>query len=114
MLVRYNALIKDSTWDPNLLPEIAPHAGHKSGLSVLIDMKPSETDVESSISNDFNGVEVNVGAKHTFPRLATNNFLVSPGRVTMVEITGERIVTTEGYRALDVNDRNGRPSYDQL
>ena len=38
-------------------------------------------------------------------RLATNNFLVPPGRVTMVEITGERTVTTEGYRALDVEDR---------
>ena len=38
-------------------------------------------------------------------RLATNNFLVPPGRVTMVEITGERTVTTDGYRALDVEDR---------
>ena len=38
-------------------------------------------------------------------RLATNNFLVSPGRVTMVEITGERTIATEGYRALDVDDR---------
>ena len=31
-------------------------------------MKPSKEDVESSVSNDFNGVEVNVGSKHTFPR----------------------------------------------
>ena len=65
---RFKALIRDASWDSNLLPEIAPHAGHKSGLSILIDMKPSEMDVESSISNDFNGVEVNVGTKHTFPR----------------------------------------------
>ena len=33
-----------------------------------LDMKPSKEDVESSVSNDFNGVEVNVGSKHTFPR----------------------------------------------
>ena len=124
---RFKALNRDPAWDPSLLPEIAPHAGHRSGLSVIIDMRPSGADVEASISNDFRGAEVNVGTKHTFPRhasafcpglplylyenqnltfrLATNNFLVSPGRVTMVEITGERTVATEGYRSLDVDDR---------
>ena len=68
-------------------------------------MKPSEKDIESSISNDFNGVEVNVGAKHTFPRLDINSFLVAPGKVTMVEITAEKLSTSGGYKDLPVSDR---------
>ena len=67
---RFKALTRDPAWDPSRLPEIAPHAGHRSGLSVVIDTRPSGADVEASISNDFRGAEVNVGARHTFPRHA--------------------------------------------
>lgn len=84
---------------------MSPNAGQKNGLSIIVDMKPSEKDIPSSVSNDFNGVEVNVGARHTFPRLDTDSFLVAPGKVTMVEITAEKLSTSDGYRDLRVKDR---------
>ena len=68
-------------------------------------MKPGGMDIQSSISYDFNGVEVNVGAKHTFPMMATNTFLVSPGKVTMVEIRGEKRSTSTGFDNLPLDDR---------
>ena len=52
--------------------DFEPSAGRKNGLSIVLDMKPSERDIPSSVSNDFNGVEVNVGPRHTFPRLDTD------------------------------------------
>ena len=52
--------------------DLKPSAGQKNGLSIVLDMKPSERDIPSSVSNDFNGVEVNVGPTHTFPRLDTD------------------------------------------
>ena len=52
--------------------DLRPNAGQTNGLSIILDMKPSERDIPSSISNDFSGVEVNVGPRRTFPRLDTN------------------------------------------
>ena len=52
--------------------DLKPSAGQKNGLSIVLDMKPSERDIPSSVSNDFNGVEVNVGPRRTFPRLDTD------------------------------------------
>ena len=59
----------DPSWNSNTPIDMSPNAGQKNGLSIIVDMKPSEKDIPSSISNDFNGVEVNVGPRHTFPRL---------------------------------------------
>ena len=87
------------------MPIIRPQTGLKNGLSVILDMKPGEKDVPSSISYDFNGVEVNLGAKQTFPMLATNTFLISPGKVTMVEIIAEKRSTSHDFEKLPVNDR---------
>ena len=35
----------------------------------------------------------------------TGSFLVAPGKVTMVEITAEKLSTSDGYRDLSVEDR---------
>ena len=59
-------------WDSITPIDMKPNAGQKNGLSIILDMKPSEKDIPSSVSNDFNGVEVNVGPRHTFPRLDTD------------------------------------------
>ena len=34
-----------------------------------------------------------------------NSFLVAPGKVTMVEITAEKLSASDGYRELSVEDR---------
>ena len=37
--------------------------------------------------------------------LDTDSFLVAPGKVTMVEITAEKLSASDGYRDLRVEDR---------
>ena len=68
---RFKALHSDLNSSPPAT-DFEPSAGRKNGLSIVLDMKPSERDIPSSVSNDFNGVEVNVGPRHTFPRLDTD------------------------------------------
>ena len=68
---RFKALHPD--WNTSTAAtDFKPSAGRKNGLSIVLDMKPSERDIPSSVSNDFHGVEVNVGPRHTFPRLDTD------------------------------------------
>ena len=79
-IFRFTTYFKETNFNKSMLPPIRPQAGLKNGLYLVLDMKPGEMDIQSSISYDFKGVEINVGAKHTFPMMATNTFLVSPGK----------------------------------
>ena len=72
ILFRFSTHLKSTGFNKGDLPTIRPQAGLRNGLRVVLDMKPGQMDVNSSISHDFKGVEVNVGAKHTFPMMATN------------------------------------------
>ena len=105
LIFRFSTHLKSTPFNKSDLPTIRPQAGLRNGLRVVLDMKPGQMDVNSSISHDFKGVEVNVGAKHTFPMMSTNTFLVSPGKVTMVEITGERRSTSADFDGLSLADR---------
>jgi hypothetical protein len=43
-------MFRDSSFDPNWISEIRPQAGQQNGLTVLIDMKPKQDELMSTVT----------------------------------------------------------------
>ena len=62
---------------------------------------------ESSVKTSFHAIQASVTPKNTFPLMHSNSFLISPGRVTHVEITAKQTSgTTELREKLRPFERN--------